>query len=118
MQETQLIAHICPICAKEFYPTPDYAYKLRMFREGTYLLCSYHCLQEAKKINERRRKTYDADRAVRTTRKKFLSEFTVRVKQYIDIEHSEKPDEKVFSEADVLRIVEKIAGEMLKGAKK
>ena len=34
----------CPICGKEFYPRPGWAYK----REGE-LLCSWKCLREAEK---------------------------------------------------------------------
>ena len=42
----------------------------------------------------------------------FLDEFIKRIKQYIDIEHSECPTAIIFSERDVIYIAEKVAGEM------
>lgn len=41
-----------------------------------------------------------------------VDDFIERIKQYIDIEHSDCPTATVFSERDVLYIVEKVAREM------
>lgn len=37
-----LSAHYCPICGKEFYPTPMWVYK-----DLDNIYCSYHCLRKA-----------------------------------------------------------------------
>ncbi len=39
-----LAGRICPVCKKEFYPTPDHVYKY-----GGRIVCTWHCLCEAKK---------------------------------------------------------------------
>jgi hypothetical protein len=41
-EEDWLIPSYCPLCKKEFYPTPMWVYKLRQRR-----YCSYHCFREA-----------------------------------------------------------------------
>ena len=44
-----------------------------------------------------------------------IEAFLKRIKQYIDIEHSNCPTSIIFSERDVIYIVEKVAREMRNG---
>jgi hypothetical protein len=43
----------CPVCGKEFYPTPMWVYK-----DGKNVYCSYHCYLRSGKVKKKNAKSY------------------------------------------------------------
>jgi hypothetical protein len=50
---SSLVGRICPVCGKEFFPTPEHVYKIYFFRKGYVLTCSYSCHRKIKAVSER-----------------------------------------------------------------
>jgi hypothetical protein len=49
--EEELTPSYCPLCRKEFYPTPSWVYKIRRR-----FYCSYHCYRKATGAMEKKYK--------------------------------------------------------------
>ena len=48
----------CPICGREFYPpdVEEWAYRTRQYSGAVRLYCSWHCLREEQRRNEKKKK--------------------------------------------------------------
>lgn len=46
-----LTAVKCPICKKEYYPTPDHAWRIGKHGEKGKRVCSYSCMRKWEKEN-------------------------------------------------------------------
>jgi ssDNA-binding Zn-finger/Zn-ribbon topoisomerase 1 len=47
---------VCPVCKKEFYPTPLHVYKLNGMGSHSAPVCSWSCVMRAEREREQKKK--------------------------------------------------------------